>query len=430
MTDWRALGGRARRFAGDAAHVTASGMVFSVSQILLQLVIARSVTVAEFGLFASILALITLIEVVFVSRSGELALQYIGPCWVDNKSSLIYSYYRRLIKLDFILNISIFIISCIIAWLFSHLLNIDYKVLIVGLFTIISQCGFGIFKSLFIMDNRLASLAKLEMMYSAIYLIVPIVGLKIAGMAGLFFGLALATLIKTVVFLIASRPILHAKIGPERRIESTSVQPSAVVHSILRNALSQGSAQIDVILIAAVQGPAMAGIYRAAKTTAGLVVKACNPVWVVIRPHIIVAWRKKQAKQLSRLVTLPVAALAFVLAAIACLLAWWGDDIITTAFGPDYHAAAMPALILFIGVAVFRVLTEGWFRFLTIIRDDKMAGTLIYGLLLAVILVAGPQYGQTSPAAMAQVVSGAMALAGVVAWLSFWRDLTRMRGGG
>lgn len=411
-----------KRFFSDATFTASSQLFSALSTLGIQVYVARSVSLGEYGQYAATQAYVLLIEAIFVARGGEVALQYLGKYWRVNYPYALW-YRRHLVRLDVRMNIAIYAVTVLLGYFLGSILNFKWEWVVLLALTIPAQIGYGASKSVFIVDGKLKQMAYLEIGYSILLVVMTLAATALLGIVGLLFAMVLASLFKTVVTHQITRrywPInVHSDSPAPLPNENADLFRSANVHSVVRNAIMNGAAQGDVLLMNALRGPEAAALYKVAKMIAAMPVRVIAPAWVALRPRIMDCVRSKNINRLHRLLLLPAGVLAVVGGLIAWPLAQYGDTLMVLGFGNAYAAAATPALWLMLGTWIFGAIS-GWLNFACVISSHKAAGTIIYSIWFVGVLLGGFLWGQ-SATSMAIVAALSMTTAAFAGWYYFMR---------
>ena len=412
-----------RRFLSDAAFTAFSQLVSALVAFAIQVYVARTVSLADYGQYASIQAFVLLVEAIFIARGGEIALQYIGQNWKINMPRALW-FSKRLCLLDAIFNTLIYFVVIVLGYMLSSILNFNWEWLALLALTIPAQIGYGVFKSTFVVDGRFRQLAYLEITYSIV--LVALVMLLVAwnGILGFVLALALGAAIKTVLARAYSQRYWPAGLeaDPPEGVMSDNSELfwNANLHSVLRNSLMNGASQGDLLILNAMQGPEVAALYKVAKTTAAIPVRVVTPVWVASRSRIMSSMRRQDFARIRYMLVVAGAALVAAGAAGAVPLSHFAQPLIALAFGEAYGAASSAALWLLLGTWIFGAVS-GWLNFACVITSKKIVGSIIYFVWAVVVLVGGLCWGRESATNMAVVSALGMALASLIGWTYFMR---------
>jgi len=413
-----------KRFLSDAVFTTVSQIVVALVAIGIQVYVVRTVSLSEYGQYATVQAFVLFVEAVFVGRGGEVALQYIGKCWhVDMPRAFWYR--SKLLRMDMKANVIIYAITILVGVIFGSFINLNLEWLIILALTIPAQIGYGVWKSVFIVDGRLKQQASFEICYTLILGISVFLLINLAGIAGLLIALVLASFLKTMLARMITQhywPRNLVAVPPSNNeSESGNQFRNANVHAIVRNSFMNGALQGDLLLINALRGPEAVALYKVAKTIAAIPIRVVVPIWVVLRPRIISAMREQSFNRLRRLLIFPAVIFAF----IGLLFVWpmlnYGESLIVSIFGDQYSAATPLAYWLIIGTWCFGAIT-GWLNFACVITTRKLVGSMIYLLWFAGVVVGGMFWGKSSVESMAMVVAASMVAAAFVGWIYFLRE--------
>jgi O-antigen/teichoic acid export membrane protein len=191
------------------------------------------------------------------------------------------------------------------------------------------------------------------------------------------------------------------------------------VYSIVRNALSNGLAQFDVIMLGQLQPPEAVALYKVGKSLTSLPIKIAFPLWRMTQPRVMAAIDAGDHRVERRVIL--SGSLGFVLLMLAVLpfVLPLGADFIAFAYGEQYRAAFRYFLILMVGVWLFNGVT-GWFAYWCVLSRSQLYGVLVYGVAFALLVVAGLNWGAASASHMAIVASGVLALASGLAFIGLY----------
>lgn len=412
-----------RRFLSDAAFTAFSQLVSALAAFAIQVYVARAVSLADYGQYASIQAFVLLVEAIFIARGGEIALQYIGQNWKINMSRALW-FSKRLCLLDARFNTLIYFVVIVLGYMLNTILNFNWEWLALLALTIPAQIGYGVFKSTFVVDGRFRQLAYLEIIYSIVLVVLVMLFVAWNGILGFVLALALGAAIKTILARAYSQRYWPAglKADPPEGVMSYNSELfwNANLHSILRNSLMNGASQGDLLILNAMQGPEVAALYKVAKTTAAIPVRVVTPVWVVLRSRIMSSMRRQDFARIRYMLVVAGTVLVAAGAAGAVPLNHFAQPLIALAFGEAYGAASSAALWLLLGTWIFGAVS-GWLNFACVITSRKIVGSIIYFVWAVVVLVGGLFWGRESATNMAVVSALGMALASLIGWTYFMR---------
>ncbi len=413
-----------KRFLSDAAFTSVSQLFSAIAALIMQVYVARTVSVTDYGQFAAIQAFVLLVEAVFIARGGEVAMQFVGHNWkTDMPRALWFS--KRLCMLDAKYNSIIYLLVVVFGFLLSSFLNFHWGWLAVLALTIPAQIGYGVFKSVFVADGRFRQLALLEIVCSIILIALTLFFVSWLGILGFIVAVVVGAAAKTLLAHQYSQGFWPKDLRvPEADMiveETTPVFRASNAHSIFRNALMSGSSQGDILLLNALQGAEVAALYKAAKTVAAVPVRVVTPAWVVMRSRILSAMRQRNFQRIRQLLT--VSGVFLVVCGVVCAipLFFYASQIMGLVFGDAYRSASHAAVWLLLGTWMFGAVS-GWLNFACVITSRKMAGTLIYFVWAFVVLVGGLMWGAESASNMAMVAALGMGLASLSGWIYFMRD--------
>lgn len=364
-------------------YVTFSHFISSVVIFIVQVFLARTLKLTEFGVLAIIQACANLIEGLVISRASDVAMHLIGSNWNKNHSKAI-GYIRILAKTEYIWNFSFYFLLLIVAYPLASYLNINYLYFVIIGLSIPAQSGYGVSKSIFVIDGKLKQLALFEISYNIFFLILVLVSVKLYGILGFLWAVVFSAFFKTVVSkLISEKYCSNLFLDSSDRLKVESFHSS---YSIFRSFFTNISTQLDVILLGSIASHESVAIYKVAKSMANIPLKFASPFWSVIRPDILDAMRSSDFYKLKKLIFKPAKFFAILLFPSLIFLYAVSDYLILKLFGPDYLSSFIPFLILFVGTWIGSAVT-GWFGFVAVISESRKTVAMIIFISSTLLLI-------------------------------------------
>ena len=391
---------RKRRELSYVAGMTyATFGVYFLSQTLL----ARLLGTVNYGIYVSSLAVLALIEVPLVLRAAEVSMRQLGR-HMQNFEGNIVSVSRRLLRED----VNYFLFSTILTiaasgWL-STLTGGDHSFFIILSLLIPAQIGYGIFKSYFLIFDIVPIIVRFEFVCALTLLVTTTIGYVALGMHGLATGYVVAMLLKTLLAYIFTRSHIPLRHGTGNYAKASSNHNDSF-HSIFRNLCSNGINQVDIIILAALQGPHVVAIYKAAKSLSALPTKLSQPVWRYLQPKLLQAIQSDDRFKIQKIIFHGAVVLVVILVVVLLIALFAGQKIIALVYGQDYVQSYIPFLILLLGVWTFNGLT-GWFKFWSVVSDSQRFSAGIYLSMLLTFGVIGYLFGSAGATEMAFTLSG------------------------
>jgi len=401
----------------DAVFTTASQIVATLAAIALQVLLARNVELSVFGRISAAQALVLLVEGALVSRGSETALQVMGARWKDGPSTL-KSVARHLLGQDILITCAGFAIFAAAGALVAPLFGADRWMVVVMACSIPLQINYGLRKNLFLLQNRIRKQSYFEIGYSASMIIVGCILIPWFGAWGFVATLLAGAAIKNLLVHRMTReywaPIQQA---PDAPLPADVVRTTRIsgLHSVLRNLLSNGATNIDVLILGLTGRPEVVGLYRVARTLANSPVKIAAPLWLVLRPRLLSAYRSDDHGRFCKIIGLAAAAFGIGSALVAATVWLIGGPLLEHLYGPAYAGALNPLLILIIGSSIFGAVT-GWLSFAMVISSRKSLGTALFALQLGLIAIGGMLLAGGTAVGMAAAVAGCNLIVSAVAW--------------
>ena len=414
------------RFLSDAGVTLASHAVSAIGNLAVQVFVARNLSLDDYGKYSILQAVVSLVEAIFVARSGEVALYTLGRVWANDGEDFVW--WRKLLaKNDFRLNILIYLLTILLSWSASLLIKFDWKAMVLMALTIPLQIGYGVSKSVFVLAGHLKEQARLEMYMLFFFCIAAPVLTSIFGLIGLMFAIVAERAAKTILARRMSES-LWPKLGQIRPYGLDRPPPSISlgagnIHSVVRNTFLNAAQQGDIILVSIFRGEEAAGIYKVAKSIANLPIRAVNPLWYALRPKIVLCIKQRKFRRLKSMLNIS----SLIVFLFGCFMGWpvylLIQRLILIMYGQKYEAAGGIALVLLVGTWVSGA-TFGWLSFACVMSSRKALGAIVYFLWCSGILIGGVFIGKNSGIEMALVVAVSMIVSSVFGWWCFaFRDV-------
>ena len=418
------IAARARRFWGlvgfarlrTLSLVTFSHAFVAIVFFLQAILLARILPIAEFGRLTTLLAIATVAEAAIGARGAETALSAFAslrPGDLAGRDALT----RRLLRIDFVWSASIYgalMLALLVAgqavgphawWL---------AVLMAGSF---AAFPWGTTKSYLTVYKGPGVFPPIEMSYAAITLLVGVGLTMVIGGAGFVIGTALASLARTIVGLRQAR-LSYRMLTGHSTGELPQVSRSLWLFGLtgtVRSGLMNFAGQMDILLLSAVSGPVSVGLYRAAKTLSGVVQRLAQPLWFVLKRHVIACTRGGGDAGHSRQIVI-LASLGFAAIGVIVIppILYFGEEIAALAFGQQYRPAAAAIDWLVPGAWVFYAVT-GWSAIFGSVVNARITVIAFYVLQIALFAAVASVIGASH-----QTLALALASSQLLVALGFW----------
>jgi O-antigen/teichoic acid export membrane protein len=400
----------------DSAFIAISQVLGSFALIAVQIFLARSLALAEFGEISLSLALLNTIESIFVARSTEVTLNLVGKSWKVNFSAAkAYEEIQR--RHEFYWGLYSFSLLVGLAIFFKSILNINIFYLALMTLCIPFQAGFGVSKAIFIVSGELKKLSLLEIINSIFSVIVFLILIFKFGAIGFVLGVPVVALFKNILISHFANKLWPSNALADKNVKSA--YPHLSFHSILRNIFLNISSQADIILLGFLGARESVAIYKVAKTLANIPSRIASPIWAALRPKMLDAVRPGNQRSFRKLFLYPASVFLFLLIPLFALSFFIFQPFVQHAYGKDYLQAFYPFLVLFLGSWIYNAVS-GWMSFMVIISPYKKIMTGFMGCFaISVVLVSTIFYGNLIHFACAiSLVSTMMSL---ICWaILFW----------
>lgn len=401
------------RILKDIAITSVSHTISTITVLLVQILLVRTVAIDAYGQYAFLQGMIALIESIVITRAGEVAIYSLGKDWgVNFAKAKITSFF--LFRQEFLWNFIAYFFVVLIAFVIPKSTNINSLMLLLIGLSIPLQSGYGVTKSIFIVSGKIREQAKFEIASSITYLIVSTIAIIQYGLYGFIVGALAAAAVKSQVSLLISRKFWPKNLDLKNQLIQKPQLTVVSFHSILRNIFLNISNQVDILVLGIFGTTSSVALYRIAKTLASIPTRLAAPVWSALRPRLLEALRYRNLSRIRYLVCLP--ALVFFILGLCSIPIFLQNSkyIIQTVYGITYVPAVAPFLILLVGSWIFNMVS-GWIVFFAIVvPKKKFFNTLFLIQCVAVVLSSIAVKG--SIINMSIAISVIMISISVIAW--------------
>ncbi len=373
-------------------------------QFLTQVTLARLLGPNDYGKFAATVALIAIIEVPLIVRTSEIALRNLIK--LKDNLGIYISFEKNLLITDIKLLIGAYLFLLINSSWLSSLLEINIYQFIIMILVIPGQIGYGIYKSRFVIFDKIPQLVRIEFVYSLLYMTSLVISYQVLGMFGLAGGLVLMMFIKTFLAYNLTKRYIPKFSGVSQLPYKQN--PADSFFSIVRSTVANGINQIDLIILSFFQNSQDVALYRVAKTLASLPTKITFPIWRYLQPKLIFAIDNNDHKTTKKLIFSGTIISSSVVVLSFLITYFIGDIVIGTLYGTEYKKSFLPLLYLLFGIGLFNCVT-GWFKIWSSVSSAQLSSVLIYLTIFIAFVSFGTLFGRNSINEMAFTVSTVLA---------------------
>jgi O-antigen/teichoic acid export membrane protein len=357
----------------NISYVSLSHVFMMVSLVGIQVSMTRILGPEQYGKFLLSQALIIVFEGTLISRAGEVAIYVIGRSWHDsNERKNIWGYITHLRWNEFGWNFSSWIIVFFLILLFSEKFKADIVCCCILSLAIPLQTTYGVSKGILVASGQIRAQTSLEMIYSAVSLVLIPLLTFFYGIIGSSVGFALMSSMKTILAHYTCRKILK-----DEELKKGSLRPKLLglsIQSFLRTSLKNLVTQSDVLILGLFSTTSTVSLYKIGRTLANISMRAADPIWSVARPKILSYISTDNKKQLINiLIKLAFILLIFGYLLLLPILYLYGKNLISIFYGEIYLESYDIFVILFIGSWMYSGVT-GWLNFTMVINKNKHIG--------------------------------------------------------
>jgi len=370
-------------FLRDSAFIALSQILNSLALIVVQIYLARALSLTEFGEISLALAFLNIVESIFVARSMEITLNLVGRSWgADFPLAKSHEEIQRMHEIYW--GLGSFTLLVGFAFILKYLLNINMIYLALMALSILFQVGFGVSKGIFIVSGQLKRLSLLEIATSISNVFLFVCLIFNFGAIGFIVAVPIAALFKNILLTWYAKYIWPAGTLPDKNIRSSHAHLS--IHSILRNIFLNISSQADIIILGLLNTKESLAVYRVAKTLANISSRVASPVWNALRPKIIHAVTDGSYAHLRKLLLVPASVFLLTMIPLVAVAFIIFDPFVSQSYGKEYLVAFYPFIALLVGSWIYNAVT-GWMSFMLIISPQKIKMSSFVGMFAFLIVL-------------------------------------------
>jgi O-antigen/teichoic acid export membrane protein len=370
-----------------ASIVTFSHFFVGATTLLQAILLARILPVAEFGKLATMLAAAAVFETSVNARASETALAAFST--TAHGSSEQRGLLRYLLRLDLAWSATAYSIAAIALLVYDTLTGQSSTALFLLLLGGFISFPWGTAKGYITVYLSARKFVPGEIGYMVSTAGIGVGLTYLLGSVGFAIGMVLASSVKAFAGLRAiGLPLRSIFSGPREpgSFSSRSIWWLGTTGTI-RSLLMNGLQQLDILLLAILSGPFAVGLYRPAKAICGVPQRLGQPIWILLKRHIIGVTSAGRGGAVSEPIIL--ASLALLVIGVVALpaLLHFSESGMALLFGPSYAAAGqllwwlLPAAWVLYGVT-------GWSGTFGSISKRRLTIIAIYlGQLATILLV-------------------------------------------
>jgi O-antigen/teichoic acid export membrane protein len=366
--------------------ITYAGIVII---FLTQVMIVNMVSVSDYGVYATLIAIISLIEAPLVSRSSELVMKRVGEKWNNNHKDDALAIITYIIHTEKKLFISVFLAIVMGSLLWSYFWELNVTYLIILAVSIPLQIGYAVYKGFLIIINEVYLQSLTEVSFSILTLTLSFIGLFLFGIVGLFGSIVISAYLKTQISkYIYKKQLLtfNVEVAEDHNYEIEKLEYSRrSINSMFKIFTQNGITQIDIMLLGVFQKPEIVAVYKVGKSLAGLPTKVSIPIWRYFYPGLVKAVNTHDLNSRRETIAKGSAIVLFLFSIVYLCSYFVGEYVIDVLYGRDYVEAYTIFMILLLGYGFFYAV-NGWFKVWVALIDKMTIGSRFY--LVAFLLTA------------------------------------------
>jgi O-antigen/teichoic acid export membrane protein len=330
----------------------------TAATLVTTVLLARLLGVTDYGVFAFVIATVTLLAVPAIVGFDRLLVRDVAVYSEQRNYALARGLVRRAAQLVLVISVSIALVSAVVAWFAS-----GGEVSAALLAFWVGVAALPVLALLRVAQSALMGLGHVVLGQSGELLIRPVAFLVLLLVAFVATGGVLdATaaialhVLSLVVACAALIVLLRSRTPPSMTSASAQFRTRDWAMAALSLGFLSGAAivntQTGVVLLGALAGPESAGLYSVAQRGAVLVAFPLAAVGTAIAPMAARLWTSHEREHLQRLVTASARWALLGCLPIAAGFILFGQQILGFFFGSDFAAAAPALSILTVGQVV------------------------------------------------------------------------------
>jgi len=354
-----------------------------------QVILVNILSVSDYGIYATVIAIISLIEAPLISRGSELVLKMVGEKWHANNRGDALAIMKRIYQSERLIFWSVCLVIIVFSELLSFFIEFNPIYLAILSLSIPMQIGYGTYKSFLTVINNVQIQSVIELTFAVFTLVINYYGVVMFGLTGLVVSVVAASFMKTQISKYLYNYQLNKysiEINDRYNFELDRREFNRrSVNSVFRIFTQNGITQIDIIILGVLQRPEFVAVYKVGKSLAGLPTKVAIPVWKYLYPRLVKSVTLNDLGS-KRATIMNGSLIVFVLFTIIYIAAFiFGENLVRLFYGHDYLEAYSIFMILLIGYGVFYAI-NGWFKIWVALASNITIGSKFY--LFTFILVA------------------------------------------
>lgn len=333
--------------AGSAALALTSKLLTLLTSILL----ARWMGALDYGVYATAMALVTLLTVPTGLGLPTLVVRLLASYRVHQQWDLMRGLLVRGNQVVFSASLVIALIAVAVIWGLGNRLSLVQTTVYILAMALIPLTALGAMRSAalrglhHVVEGQLPESLVIPVLFVALLAAWSATDFEPSPQAAV--GLRLGAVF--VAFVVGAWLLLRRLPTPARLATpcyETMTWARAAVPLLFLGGMSIINTQADVLMLAAMQGPESAGVYQAAARGADLVVFSLMVVNTAVQPTIARLYAAGSMQHLQRVITIAARAALTASLPVALVLSLFGQPILSGLYGHSFGSGALCLAIL------------------------------------------------------------------------------------
>jgi O-antigen/teichoic acid export membrane protein len=299
------------------------------------------------------------------------------------------------------MNLILFLSILGIGYIYSLWVSIDYNLLFIYSFTIISSIGLSIFENLYILNNDLVRFYKLKLFTTIFHILIILLFGIVWNIYGVMIGFVLSYLLRNLIYFIDMKNIILSSLKNNSSLLHLNIKKyiQFFKHSYLSTTFKSGSQGLDIFILSTAVSSETIALYEAAKKFSQIPGLIFGSIWASKSNIILKLGKEKRYNELYILVKnqykifIPLGILSGILFIL------FGEKLINILYGENYSNIHILSCVFFIAYW-FSNLIGGFGRIYFISINKMNQLTYLNSFVFFNILILGFIFARYEPLSM------------------------------
>lgn len=337
-----------KKLSGDSGKIFISNLLISSMNFFITIILIRLLGQSEFGKFVIISNFVLMAQVFIGLKSGEAILNFIKNDKDELTNSVIL---KQIILIDILMNLILYIFTLTFGYFYLKSVNIDYNLLLVFSFSILTAICLSVFENLYLIKDKLVKFHYLKLISTIIHITLVILGGYFYNIYGVLFAFIFSYLIRTIIFLFNLKDTiinsLKVKLNLFNKDEFNKFF-GFFKHSYLSTTFKSGSQGLDIFLLSIVLSVDKIALYEAAKKLTQIPGLLFGSIWMAKSKQILEYGRSSNYNSLIKLIFSVYKIFIPLGIFISILFYIFSSSILKLMYGSNFEEASLISIIFFV----------------------------------------------------------------------------------